>query len=155
MSASESGERAWSGLNRMQLGQYAEYFVKMEFTLHGLSVFTAEVDDRGIDFVIRTPSGEHYDVQVKSSCRGNYVFMQKDKFPLGERLLLALVLFTDGEPPELFLIPSTAWLKPNELFKDREYEGKKSKPEWGLELAKKHRPLLEQYAFAEGVARLS
>jgi len=39
----------WSCLNALQLGQYAEYLVKIEFTLFGFGVYTAEVDDRGID----------------------------------------------------------------------------------------------------------
>lgn len=43
----------WSRLSSLQLGRYAEYFVKMEFTLYGFDVYTSEVDDRGIDFVIR------------------------------------------------------------------------------------------------------
>ena len=46
-------EHRWSELSRLQLGRYAEYFVKMEFTLHGFDVYSAEVDDKGIDFVIR------------------------------------------------------------------------------------------------------
>jgi len=37
----------WSKLNRQQLGTYAEYLVKMEFTKHkDFNVFAAEVDDR-------------------------------------------------------------------------------------------------------------
>jgi hypothetical protein len=38
----------------MQLGRYAEYLAKMEFMLHGSDVFSSEVDDHGIDFVVRT-----------------------------------------------------------------------------------------------------
>lgn len=37
----------WSKLNGLQVGRYAEYFVKMEFTMHGFQVYTSEVDDRG------------------------------------------------------------------------------------------------------------
>ena len=47
----------WQALNNQQVGAYAEYFVKMEFTMHGFQVFTTEVDDRGVDFVIRFGSG--------------------------------------------------------------------------------------------------
>ncbi len=39
----------WGKLNHLQLGRYAEYFVKMEFTRHGFDVYSAEVDDKGID----------------------------------------------------------------------------------------------------------
>lgn len=35
----------WSILNRMQLGEYAEYYAKMEFASYDLDVYTSEVDD--------------------------------------------------------------------------------------------------------------
>ena len=35
----------WNQLNSQQVGAYAEYFVKMEFTRHGFQVFKPEVDD--------------------------------------------------------------------------------------------------------------
>lgn len=73
----------WSRLNHLQLGRYAEYFVKMEFTLFGFDVYTAEVDDKGIDFVVRKDATQYYDVQVKSVFKSTYIFMQKEKFDLG------------------------------------------------------------------------
>jgi len=72
----------WARLNHLQLGRYAEYLVKMEFTLWGFSVFTSEVDDRGIDFVVRTNDSRHYDVQVKSIRGLNYIFFPKHSFPI-------------------------------------------------------------------------
>lgn len=82
----------WTRLNRLQLGKYAEYLAKMEFVLHGCDVFTSEVDDHGIDFVVRTRAGRHYDVQVKSyrPASNKYVFLQKSKFPISPQSLLAL-----------------------------------------------------------------
>ena len=70
----------WGKLNHMQLGRYAEYFVRMEFTRHGFDVYAAEVDDKGIDFIVRKehrPGGteveyRYCDVQVKSVRRLNY-----------------------------------------------------------------------------------
>jgi hypothetical protein len=47
-------------LTRQQIGQYAEYYIKMAFTLHDFDVSTAEVDDNGIDFVIRKVTGENF-----------------------------------------------------------------------------------------------
>src|SRR5262245_19891966 len=43
----------WSHLSDQRLGKYAEYYTKMEFTLHGFDVYGAEVDDKSIDFLIR------------------------------------------------------------------------------------------------------
>ncbi len=42
----------WSQLNKQQKGTFGEYVAKMEFAMYGFLVFTAEVDDRGIDFVV-------------------------------------------------------------------------------------------------------
>ena len=43
----------WTKLNNLQLGKYAEYFAKMEFAKYGLDVYTSEVDDHGVDFVVK------------------------------------------------------------------------------------------------------
>jgi hypothetical protein len=147
----------WSTLNNLQLGRYAEYSVKMEFTKLGFSVFSPEVDDRGIDFVIRTRGGQYYEVQVKSSSpsksgRGfNYQFWRKgeDKLQIGEHSYIALVLFTDGDEPRLYLIPTTVWKEPNPLFVDHDYSGLRSKPEYGLNLSEKNLSLLQPFAFSE------
>ena len=56
--------------------------------------------------------------------------------------------------PALYLIPSTAWLKPNALFVSRDYEGKKSKPEWDLNLSKRNLRLLKGYEFVSVVKNL-
>ena len=66
----------WSELNPLQLGKYAEYYAKMEFTSYGYDVYTSEVDDHGVDFVIKDSAGIVYEVQVKSVCKSKYVFIQ-------------------------------------------------------------------------------
>jgi len=137
----------WGKLNPLQLGRYAEYFAKMEFTLLGFDVYEPEVDDKGIDFIIRKGENSFYEIQVKSNFKGNYIFMQKDKFALRKNLYLVLVLFTQASPPELYLIPSTAWLTPNDLLVSHDYPGKKSKPEWGINLSKKNSQILSEYEF--------
>jgi len=69
----------WNRLNHLQLGRYAEYFAKMEFTL---------------------------------------------------------------------------WSEPNALLVSHEYPGKKSKPEWGLNLSQKNLPLLAKFSFDMAVQDL-
>lgn len=69
-------------------------------------------------------------------------------------MLAALVLVSPGEPPRLYLIPATAWGEPNALFVDRDDEGLKSKPEWGLNLSRRNLPLLAPYAFEQAVGAL-
>jgi hypothetical protein len=86
-------------------------------------------------------------VQVKSVRRLNYIFFPKENFEIRDNMLAAVVLFGQGETPDVYLLRSTLWNSPNELFADRKYEDKKSKPEWGLNLSQKNLPLLQQYAF--------
>jgi len=127
----------WSKLSHLQLGKYGEYFAKMEFTKAGFDVYTSEVDDKGIDFIIRKNESEHYDIQVKSVRNYNYVFMRKEVFTLRKNFLLALVLFEEGEQPTLCLVPSLEWeRKLEKFFSENDYENKKSRPEWGLKISK-------------------
>lgn len=140
----------WSMLNSLQLGRYAEYYAKMEFASHGLDVYTSEVDDHGIDFIIKTKSGRFLEIQVKSVRQTNYVFMQKEKWNIEDaNTYLALLLFKDEKLPNVYLIPAMAWKTPSSLLCDKDYEGLKSKPEYGLNLSKKNLPLLREFAIEE------
>jgi hypothetical protein len=146
----------WSRLSALQIGRYAEYYAKMEFTLYGFEVYTSEVDDHGVDFVVRKREGRYFEVQVKSARmdRSRYIFFPQDKFPVRDTLLAAVVLLCPGQEPQLYLIPATAWRDPNGLLVERKYEGLKTAPEWGLNLSEKNHPLLARYAFGEVVERL-
>jgi hypothetical protein len=139
----------WSRLNHHQVGRYAEYFVKMEFTRFGFEVYTTEVDDRCVDLVVRRRDDKFYDVQVKSVRGYTYIFVPKAKFQIADHRLLAPVVFHPNREPDLYLIPMTAWEKPNALLVSHDYEGpgQKSKPEWGLNLSAKNQHLLDPYSF--------
>lgn len=91
---------------------------------------------------------------MKSVRAMNYVFFLKERFLLRDNLLAAIGLFEDGDLPRLYLIPATAWNHPNALFVDRNYEGLKSKPEWGLNLSRRKLALLEPYKFESTVEQL-
>ncbi len=144
----------WSALNKMQVGAYCEYFVKMEMTMWGFQVYGTEVDDRGIDFVGRYELGPFIEVQVKSVRTSGYVFMHKAKFDLRESLYLALGMYRRGEFPTLYLIPSLRWRIPDSVFSSRDYTGKRSRPEWGLNVNKNTLPALEMYRFEKTVKSL-
>lgn len=148
----------WKILNRQQVGAFTEYFVKMELTMFGFQVYTTEVDDRGINFVARFDRGPFLEIQVKSLRDSKYMFVRKDKFPLEKNTFLALGLLKQGKEPELYLIPSLAWescaSREGNTFVDRNYEGLKSKPEWGLNLSSKNMPELEKYRFVDIVEKL-
>ena len=145
----------WSKLNNLQLGKYAEYYAKMEFASYGFEAYTSEVDDHGIDFVAKTKTGRFIEIQVKSARQTNYVFMQKSKWNINNPdTYLALLLFEDGKLPETYLIPAAAWKTPNVLLCDKDYDGLKSKPEYGLNLSKKNMPLLKKYNLGEVIKSL-
>ena len=137
----------WSELNPLQLGKYAEYYAKMEFASYGYDVYTSEVDDHGVDFVIKDGNGKFYEVQVKSILKAKYVFIQQDKIVLDDKHLVCLLCFKDGELPDIYIVPATAWLSPNDALVVRNYSkpGQKSKPEYGINITKKAQPLLEPY----------
>lgn len=137
----------WSRLNTLQVGKYSEYFVKMELTMHGFQVYSSEVDDRGIDFVARYENGPFIEIQVKSLRSTGYVFMPKKSFRLRGNLYLALVLLSENQAPDFYLIPSAAWNSPDGIFVSRDYPGLKSPPEWGLNISKKNMSALKRYRF--------
>ncbi|MCG8093083.1 MAG: DUF4365 domain-containing protein [Candidatus Thiodiazotropha endolucinida] len=93
--------------------------------MYGFQVYGSEVDDRGIDFVARYEKGPYFSMQVKSIREKGYVFLQKEKFQISSDWYLALAILNQGKEPELYLVPSEAWVSPNSLLVDREYEGKK------------------------------
>ena len=147
---------SWSSLNHLQLGRYAEYFVKMEFTMLGVDIYSAEVDDHGIDFVARTKDGKHYDVQVKSVYKSESIYFPKATFTLRKNLLAAIVIFEDLKEPRVYLIQATQWLTPHDCFKSYDYIGKESEkwPEWGLLLSKKYSTTLESHLFHNVVSAI-
>jgi hypothetical protein len=49
----EDGMNAWADLNHLQTGRYGEYFAKMALVRAGFDAFSPEVDDKGIDSVLR------------------------------------------------------------------------------------------------------
>ena len=72
----------WSKLTGLQLGRYAEYYAKMEFASYGFEVYTSEVDDHGVDFVVKNSQSDlFYEVQVKAVRDYNYVLIKKSKMP--------------------------------------------------------------------------
>lgn len=144
----------WSTLSSSQMGRYAEYVVKMELSRLGCDVYVPEVDDKGIDLLVRLAPGRYAEVQVKSVRGSRYVFMRKDAFPLDESRYLALAVFPEGRWPDIYLIPATVWGTPDKVFVSRDYVGLKSRPEYGLNLSVRALELLEPYRLERQVARL-
>ena len=149
----------WKDLTTRQLGQYGEYYAKMEFTSYGYEVYTPEVDDHGVDFVVKDTDGHFYEVQVKSVRQDNYLPIAYDKFQanFSDYFIICYIRFKDDEMPKMYLIPTSAWETPNALLPNYRYDkGQKSNPEIGISYNPKNAPLLEMWKaanFFEGASR--
>lgn len=138
-------------LNRQKLGTFGEYYAKMALASYGLSIYTSEVDDHGIDFVAETKT-RFLKFQVKTVRDGtNYVFMKKKNFDVNDQsLYLILIRLVDGKHPEIYIIPAGAWVHSGKLMLvSRNYNEKKSEPEYGINLSKKNLPEMEHYKIQE------
>jgi hypothetical protein len=127
----------WARLDTMRVGRWGEQFVAMALTRAGLDVYLPAVDDRAIDMLVRM-DGEparfaEFQVKTVRLVRPSYVFLRKRLFPINASRYVALVVLIEGQAdPEIFLIPSHAWTDPKAPFVSRDYENRKSEPEYGL-----------------------
>ncbi len=135
----------WQALNNQQKGTYGEYFAKMEFTMFGFEVYTAEVDDRGIDFVARKGQ-QFYEVQVKTITNENQQLITESKFRSSPYFLVVLVRLVEGFPPTISVFSGNMWCSDDGLLIYKGYEGLKSKPEYRIQLTKGRLPLLKKYS---------
>lgn len=143
-------------LNTQKLGTFCEYYAKMTLTSYGMSIYTSEVDDHGIDFVAEYQK-DFLKFQVKSIRRGtNYVFMREEHFDISDdSLYLFLLMLTDGEHPKMYIVPAAVWRERNDsAFVYRTYEGKKSKPEYGINISAKNIDSLEQYRIENMIEKI-
>lgn len=132
-------------LTRQKLGTFCEYYAKMALASYGLSIYTSEVDDHGIDFVAESKNGFlKFQVKAIRTATTSYVYMPEEHFNIeDEDLFLFLVLLVDGEHPDTYVIPASTWKKESKLFVyHAAYEGKKSNSEYALNLSGKNMPEL-------------
>lgn len=146
----------YEGLHKIAISRIAEYYAKYVLTLNGLDVYTTEVDNKGIDFVVRTNKGSYYDIQVKSIRypKTSYCFINKDHewSQLRKNLFLILVVFRSEKEPEIYLIPSTVFETSSEIFKNK---SENKHPEWGINYSEKNITVFEKYKLEKQVKLLS
>ena len=145
-----------SNLTSQKLGAFCEYYAKMTLASYGFDVYTSEVDDHGIDFVAESKNGFlKFQVKAIRTATSQYVFMRKEHFDIEDKnLFLFLMLLTDGEHPDIYLVPASAWQQENKVFVYHGYEGKKSRPEYGVNISKKNMAELEKYKLASMLSLL-
>nr|WP_325211284.1 hypothetical protein [uncultured Oscillibacter sp.] len=132
-------------LTRQALGKFCEYYAKMALLSYGVRIYTPEIDDHGIDFVAEGRTG-FLKFQVKGARGLSQVFMEKEKFDIeDDAMFLILILLIDGEEPDLYVIPASAWRRESPVFVSHAYEGKKSRPDYTVNVSRKNLPELEQY----------
>lgn len=137
----------WHRLTRPQKGKYGEYLLKMELTLWGLDVFASEIDSPGVHVLVRIDPTIHHEIVVLTVQGFRSVLFDKEYFAPRENLYAAIIVLEVYQPPKIYLIPSTAWSRPDDLFFSKDYEGMMSSPKWGINLSHKNLPRLEDYEF--------
>lgn len=139
-------------LTRQQKGRIAEELAKVKFLSWGFEVYQPEVDEKGIDLIVRHPQeNRFYEIQVKGATEKNYSFFKKATVnPETSDVRYICYVRLDAESDKaFFLIPFSAWDGSNPLFPIRNYdhEGCSSAPEYGIAPTKKNEYLLEQFCF--------
>lgn len=81
----------------------------------------------------------------------NYTFVTKSEIPeLSDNILIALVEWQNEQPISLYLIPTTEWYTGKwNILKDRDYEGLKSEPEWGIDINQNNKYELNNFQFSK------
>lgn len=146
-------------LTRQQKGRIAEELAKVKFLSWGFEVYVPEVDERGIDLIVRHPAtGCFYEVQVKGATNNNYLCFKKASVnsETKDKRLVCYVRLDDEPEQAFFLIPLSAWDGSNPLFPVYEYdkEGCSSAPEYGISVSKKNTHFLAPYRFDKTVIDL-
>ena len=137
----------WSELSSLQLGRYAEYYAKMEFASYGFEVYTSEVDDHGVDFIVKA-GNNYYEIQVKGTRNNNTVNIPKTKMDVNDaNRLVCYIRFINAILPDVYVIPATAWQTPNGIIAEHNYgnEGQTSTPEWSIQYSQKNKSQIECY----------
>ena len=68
----------YKSLNTHQLGRYGEIYALMEFLSYGIDAYPTEVDDHGVDLVIKDKKDIFHEIQVKVLYKSKYVFFKKE-----------------------------------------------------------------------------
>lgn len=141
------------------LRKQVEQFVKQELMKAGLEVFASESDNRGVDFIVKAPSGKYHELFLQPI---NLDFARSVKIPKGDlgelkdNLWIALVFVMKGIGPVLHLIPSKILESPdNYIFFDHEQDVRfKHLSNWEIKVFQKSIGELSKYSLTNMVSKL-
>ncbi len=136
----------WSQLNRTELISLGRDVVIQRLESLGCTV-TPPNSRSGGKLGVRTPTGRSLELYVSTQRLGGYVFWTKRRFQPASNRLAAIVLLTEAEDPNVYLVPSTEWRNASPPLTDRPNVGKRSEPEYGISLARSSLSVLQQYVW--------
>jgi hypothetical protein len=135
-----------SQLSRQELVAFGKAIVIERLEKLGCTVKTPNNRIGGkLDVV--TPSRRSLEVFVSTQRLGGYVFWTKRRFTPASNRFAVIVLLAEGEDPDIYLVPSTAWRHASPPLTDRPNVGLRSEPEYGISLARSSLPALQRYAW--------
>lgn len=144
---SQTNDR-WSQLSRSDLISLGRTRVTNRLKRLGCAV-TPPSNRINSKLEVLTPSNRSIEVFVSTQRVGGYVFWTKRRLALASDRFAAIVLLTDAEDPDLYLVPTTDWHDAEPPLKDRDNVGKRSEPEYGISLARSSLPVLARYSWDE------
>jgi hypothetical protein len=142
----------WATLGRVDLVSFGKDLVTDRLERLGCTVVrpTNPVDGK---LEVGTATGRSVEVFVATQRVGGYAFWTKRRPHPARHRLAVLVLLNQGPEPALYVVPSEDWLEPAPPLTDRDYEGRASEPEYGIEIGRSSLPRLRRYAWTETAAK--
>jgi hypothetical protein len=98
---------------------------------------------------VRTGSGRRLEVFVSTQRVSGYAFWTKRRLQPDEHRVAVIVLLGDEPEPTVYVVPSLDWADASPPLTDRDYEGGKSEPEYGIDISRSALTLLRRYAWTD------
>ncbi|MCQ2789216.1 MAG: hypothetical protein MJ229_02445 [bacterium] len=140
-------------LSKTELINNSENLVKEFFAKNNYSLKKIIKNNKNVKYIIKN-TNETYNTKIISYRYNNiaqsmYAYITKHNFDLEEYQFLILVLYYD-QKVYLLKIPSSVFKNPapNSIFKNRDYIGAKSLPEYGIQVNRKNISELLLYKIA-------
>ena len=113
-----------SRMDGKQLGRYGELLVASELLRYGFDVYSGEVDDRGIDLVVRIDENIYHTLQVKTTRTiksDNFIYVRRVPMELQAYHWVICVICQQGKAAAIYLIPVVENGAVNPFFRLTEY----------------------------------
>jgi len=141
----------WSTLGGTELITFGKTIVTDKLERLGCMV-TPPSSSRDGKLAVRTPAGRRLEVFVSTQRVGGYVFWTKRRLQPSEHRFAVLVLLGQEPEPSVYIVPTLDWVDASPPLTDRDYEGRKSEPEYGIDITASSVPSLRRYAWTDATA---